>query len=263
LKLWWAEIHQGCHAHYISRNALDQPVIEHGNLDRDFRLFGALAHLGREPLRSDDWFRFVIVRNPWSRLVSAFINKFVALQPQADAVYEHFHARWRPDAWQRVLKPNHWLGRRSDQDEPRNAVAPLLRGPRAWRDHFTFRHFVEYLTTVELDDFGDTPVDIHWMPQYRFLGGTKFHFVGRLERLEEDFRAIAERLGIDTQLTPYNQSAYAKPSQQQQTSVADWPLARLRRLNECPDYREFYTPQLVRTVGDLYRRDVEQFGYDF
>jgi hypothetical protein len=263
LKLWWAEIHRGTHRHYVSRDDRGFPVIEHENLDHDFRLFGALSHLGREPLWSDDWFRFVFVRNPWSRLVSAFINKFVAWQPQAEPVYAHFHSRWRAAAWQRLWKPTSPPLGDEGGKAPRESLLPLLRGPRAWRQHFTFRHFVEYLTTIELDDFGEVPVDIHWMPQYRFLGENSFHFVGRIERLAEDFAEVAERLGAEKSLTSYNRSIYAPPSRSQPTNVADWPLHRFRSVDECPNYRAFYTPQLVRTVGDLYRRDVEQFGYDF
>jgi hypothetical protein len=30
-----------------------------------------------------------------------------------------------------------------------------------------------------------------------------------------------------------------------------------------PDYRQFYTPELRDRVARLYRRDIEQFGYEF
>lgn len=263
LKLWWADVHRGGHDQFVGQDERKFPVILHEELDREFRLFAALPSLGREPLKSEDWFRFVFVRNPWSRLVSAFLNKFVASQPQAEPVYQHFHNRWRPDAWQRLLRPRAFFGSSNRSDGPRDPFGPLLRGAVGWREHFTFRHFVDYLTTVELNDFGEVPVDIHWMPQWRFLGLTKFHFVGRLESFQDDFRHVREHLNIKETPADYNRSTYAAPSRQFEVNVADWPLSRLRRMERCPHYRSFYTPQLAQIVGDLYRRDVEQFGYDF
>lgn len=41
------------------------------------------------------------------------------------------------------------------------------------------------------------------------------------------------------------------------------PIARINPSGERVDYRSFYTPDLARLVGDLYREDAERFGYDF
>jgi Sulfotransferase family len=41
------------------------------------------------------------------------------------------------------------------------------------------------------------------------------------------------------------------------------PLARANRSGETIDYRDHYSPRLAQRVGDIYRDDVERFGYDF
>jgi hypothetical protein len=40
-------------------------------------------------------------------------------------------------------------------------------------------------------------------------------------------------------------------------------LKALRKLKAMPTYRQFYTPQLADQVADLYRIDLERFGYQF
>ena len=34
-------------------------------------------------------------------------------------------------------------------------------------------------------------------------------------------------------------------------------------MHELPLYRQFYTPDLVDIVADVYRQDIQRFGYDF
>ncbi len=40
-------------------------------------------------------------------------------------------------------------------------------------------------------------------------------------------------------------------------------IARANRSGEGVDHRQFYTPELVRIVGEIYRSDIEAFGHDF
>ena len=41
------------------------------------------------------------------------------------------------------------------------------------------------------------------------------------------------------------------------------PLARANRSGDAVDYRDHYSPALAKLVGDIYRDDIERFGYDF
>jgi hypothetical protein len=63
-------------------------------------------------------------------------------------------------------------------------------------------------------------------------------FVGRVERIEEDFKTICERIGIEAELPRLN--AFPRPH-----------------------YREFYTPETRDLVAREFARDIEMFGYEF
>lgn len=64
-------------------------------------------------------------------------------------------------------------------------------------------------------------------------------FVGRVERMQQDFDAACDRIGL--------------------------PHAALGRVNHSRhgDYRGYYDQALVEGVAELYRRDLELFGYEF
>jgi hypothetical protein len=61
-------------------------------------------------------------------------------------------------------------------------------------------------------------------------------FVGRYERLPEDFSIVARRLGSVARLSAHNSSDHA-------------PFA------------SYYTPELASIVARTYARDVQAFGY--
>ncbi len=81
-----------------------------------------------------------------------------------------------------------------------------------------------------------------FMPQYVFICNQalvpEVDFLGYFEHLERDFKHIQERLGIPANLLHINSSPRA-------------------------DYREYYTRETRDIVADLYRKDIELFGYDF
>jgi hypothetical protein len=69
-------------------------------------------------------------------------------------------------------------------------------------------------------------------------GALLVDFVGRFERLAEDFAVVCERIGIASSLPHANRSSHA-------------------------DFRQYYTPATRKLVADLYREDIERFGYSF
>jgi len=97
----------------------------------------------------------------------------------------------------------------------------------------SFEQFLNIVRTVN---------HVHLMPQAKFIldvrGSCLVDFVGRFERLEEDFMTIADRLHIAVKLERYNRSVHK-------------------------DYREYYSGQSRQLVAQLYREDIEAFGYDF
>jgi Sulfotransferase family len=180
--------------------------------DRHFTLSHYKLAFSRDEFES--FFKFTFVRNPWDRLVSAYY-------------YLKGGGRGRP----------------IDQ-----ALADRLIKP-----HASFRDFVLNFVTEEnverayrLPGLADMQVrEHHFRPQYSFVcfgrsGAPQVNFIGRFERLEEDFQEVCARLGRTATLRSSNRSK-RRPS----------------------DYRDAYDAEMVARVEKAYRRDIELFGYEF
>lgn len=104
-------------------------------------------------------------------------------------------------------------------------------------DRYSFPRFVtELLPILEVRTW------IHFKPQVDWLtfrGEVRVDYVGHFESIDDDFRNICGRLGIEGAALPHmNRSADHD-----------------RRL------RHVYTPEAVRIVERLYRVDLQTFGY--
>jgi hypothetical protein len=254
LKLLWAELVDGSSAPFVTINEAGQESIDHFGLDVRYSLGHQPPELGERPLNEEGWLRVVFVRNPWARLVSTFVNKFVSVHDRAEQVFDAVHRRERRKAIGRLAMSvarqlRHHGG--SPAGLGRKPIRFWSRERHRWRDEMTFRQFVEFLEGCDVDG---KRTDLHWRPQYRFLGRTEFNFVGRFERLQQDVGRLVMPLPAANR-TPYC-GIYHR-------IFADCPLKRLRRMPSAPDYRQFYTPELRDRVARLYRRDIEQFGYEF
>jgi hypothetical protein len=84
----------------------------------------------------------------------------------------------------------------------------------------------------------------HFRPQMHYLAVNqrlmKLDFIGRFERLADDFRTVCHRLGIAPNLA--------------------WTNRTPDRVNS---YSSLYTRAMVKKVGQLYARDVKALGYSF
>lgn len=145
-------------------------------------------------------FKFVFVRNPWDRLVSCYSQKLA------------------PDG--QGLGRENYAGQRFYVGMP-------------------FGEFAEAVCRVP-----DRRSNPHWRSQHVVAcgdGGRKrvlADFVGRYERLEEDFAFVARRLGLDGGLPRLLPSGRG-------------------------DYRDFYDRKLAERVAERYRLDLDIFGYSF
>lgn len=122
-----------------------------------------------------------------------------------------------------------------------------------------FDRFVSYCAFMTRDDgaflkqpqqvmryflFKERPLDhLLFAPQHTFLTDSEGRLltdtVGRVERMQASYDEICARLGLSTSV--------------------------LEKVNSSKrsDYRGYYTPELIEGVADLYRRDIELFGYQF
>jgi hypothetical protein len=98
------------------------------------------------------------------------------------------------------------------------------------------------IKTMNFEDY------LHWeirrgkMSQHTYVcdrrGKLIVDFIGRFERLHEDFSKICERLQLRAELPKANASSHR-------------------------DYREYYTPATRELVAKNFQRDIQLFGYDF
>tara|TARA_B100002052_G_scaffold236963_1_gene220509 strand:- start:2221 stop:3063 length:843 start_codon:yes stop_codon:yes gene_type:complete len=147
--------------------------------------------------------RAVALRDPFSRLVSAFLDKIV--KPAADP-------RARPPG------PRYW--RQVSRCHGR-AIAP---------DTLTFRQFASHVLATP-----ETRRNRHCRSQSHYLGRERFTFYGDLS----DMRGMLQHLqdcGLDTALAPrttHKRTRYARPGNHE-GSVADQPVPALARLAAFP-----------------------------
>ncbi len=97
---------------------------------------------------------------------------------------------------------------------------------------FDPRRPYHYIIDTSIQLQSDYLIDLH--------GNIIVDFIGRYERLEEDFREICHRIGI-------------KPP----------PLPHKRRAKDRRPYQEYYTPETAELVAKHFQRDIEMFGYTF
>lgn len=174
-------------------------------------------------LHDRSYFAFAFVRNPWARVVSAYLNKFLTVNRTSRPVLEQLRGTTGDDV-----------------------VADV-----------SFSEFINFLACGNPRTF-----DEHWRPQHLFVSDNRFDFVGRFENLAADFANIQERLQITTPLPHFNPTRYASQWNGTEM-VADFTPADLQRHGALPDYRQFYTPQLRGLVAKIYAADIERFGYEF
>ncbi len=148
----------------------------------------------------EDLFKFTFVRNPWDRLVSAYLFLKQGGVHESDRLWSEKHL--------------------SSFDD--------------------FEHFVTgWLKKKNVEK------SLHFRPQVRFLCRPRclhplVDFVGYFENLPNDFAAVAERLGIERRLETVNRTA-----------------------NKGDDYRQYYSGTTEKIVREVYRDDIQAFGYDF
>jgi hypothetical protein len=155
------------------------------------------------------FYRFAFVRNPWDRLVSCYRDKIKNEVPG----YTHF-----------TIRPG---------------VANCLARFDDFVPNMSFEAFVDAVASIP-----DRDADEHFRSQHTFLtdseGWLAADFVGRYERLADDFRIVQERTGLP-----------------------NIELPRLQAARKGAKYVDYYSAETRALVSERYRRDIEMFEYAF
>lgn len=121
-----------------------------------------------ECLSSKEYFKFVILRNPFDRIVSGYLDKIAK-----HAVPESF----AQDVIQAVHRS---LGKDFNLEKS-----------------ITFSQFVDYLVSTP-----DNCLNDHWRPQSNFVLGVNFDLVAQFSSLESAISSIQKKLGITIDSKP-------------------------------------------------------------
>jgi tetratricopeptide (TPR) repeat protein len=182
-------------------------------------------------LCSPTYFKFVILRNPFDRLVSAYIDKFVrSPKPNRHSI----------PVINQVYKS---LGKQPDQHQS-----------------ITFKQFIDFLTDKE-----DRLLDPHWRPQYIYLGLglLAFDFIGQFENLTPAIEILEKKLNthIKTDVAPAHRINYGNFDKNKK--YCDTYPKDLRKLSSFPTSASMYTPGIEEIVRKKYAKDIEIYEQAF
>jgi hypothetical protein len=161
------------------------------------------------------------------RLAHLKASEYVRYRYLSQELYEqYFKFAFVRNPWDRVTSLFRYLG--YSKKVSFNIFVTKVLVPRLWKSQYWFvGPQYEYI----YDDKGNLNVD----------------YVGRLEHLESHFRHVEQRLGLSMGVS------HANKSSGKTTSSTNHPKV----------FQEYYDAEMQEIVADLYRKDIELFGYAF
>jgi Sulfotransferase family len=108
-------------------------------------------------------------------------------------------------------------------------------------------------------------------PQWEFVcdegGNLMVDFVGRFERLQADFNQVCQALNLPPLEVPHVNKSKKKRWRQhlRPSALLGWVKKRetVQPLGGIKHYEQFYDDETRGAVAELYRKDIELFGYEF
>ncbi|TNN86042.1 Carbohydrate sulfotransferase 12 [Liparis tanakae] len=211
---------------YTDPEAVPPDVVHNSSLHLTFakfwRHYGSLSrHL--MALKLQHYTKFLFVRDPFVRLISAFRNKFG--RPNED-----FYKQFGSVMLRRYGNVSGGL--------PETAAEAFAAGVKP-----SFQQFVAYLLDPETET--ESVFNEHWRQVYRLCHPcqVKYDFIGRLETLETDAEHLLKLLEVDHLLR--------FPSGARNRTAASWER----------DWFAQIPVAMRRELYELYQPDFEMFGY--
>lgn len=178
---------------------------------------------------SAEYFRICVVRDPYERVVSAYLDKFCS---------EGRYGREAPYV-------QHLLG-------------------ELGRSDLTFRQFLDYVRTVE-----DAVCATHWRRQTYVIEGQRIDAFVRLEALHDEMARHSDIVGaghldiLQKKLQPTRVGSASETSPEDMTDVSNLQIAARREVSGAfPPRASFLTPETRAQIRDIYALDFAQLPYD-
>lgn len=200
----------------------------HGYVRKNCSLRSLKIKQVKQLLNDKTYFKFTFVRNPWTRIASAYLDKFVVMKrlgkPVLSALYGFYG--------------NNMSGEQLDKS-------------------ITFSQFVSYLYQTE-----DQHLNVHWKPQHLFFEGIdNLDFIGRFENLAEDYQYLKRKLKIPFNLLWLNKNYQIKADDTSPQDYSSLFPSSLRKMECLPDYRSLYNVELIELVRARFSQDIQMFNY--
>ena len=190
---------------------------------------GLIHYLGYYPKegilrRLRDYFKFVFVREPFERLLSAFKNKFLTGTTSVTSFKRRF-------------------GRRIIETYRNRTLIPIPANNTG--EGVTFKEFVNYL----IDDKKSIQMDKHWELFHRicFPCHIEYDYIGHLERIDEDSQFILDSNHISDEIKVPSRRGSGYTSQKTNSLMED-----------------FYSkldPSTISRLYQMYKVDFDIFNY--
>ncbi|NES78912.1 MULTISPECIES: tetratricopeptide repeat protein [unclassified Okeania] len=186
-------------------------------------------------MQNPDYFKFVILRNPFKRLVSAYLNLIVK------------RAKPISFAYKLVMDVYRDLGMEPD----------IYKS-------ITFSQFINYLANTDNDR-----LNAHWRPQYTFLclGRFQFDYIGQFENLNRVKKDLNQKsqLKIPENIFEYKRTNYSnyKFENKLHKKHPDELIKLIKKVGGFPKYEVFYTPELEVMVREKYAEDIKIYEREF
>tara|TARA_Y100000310_G_scaffold343672_1_gene452399 strand:+ start:1685 stop:2470 length:786 start_codon:yes stop_codon:yes gene_type:complete len=185
----------------------------------------------------DSYFKWTFVRNPWARIVSGYFNSIApAWWGQNPGGYKNYGG-WGGDPGykgKKVLEFKEFIKLLySRVDKIANMTNFRWPGPPGARG-----------CPIPLFD-NRIPRIIHYMPALPCLmldGECKMDFIGKVENLEEDWKYVSNKIGVTDDIGHARKNTSYKQDS---------------------NYKDHYDDATVNMVGELFKQDIDYFGYSY